>query len=84
MLIDASFGFIFLLVGFLIISRNIGILLKNEDNMPEDVKNGQLLFDFVEYKKKSMVDYILPSISISIIFGIIFFLSGLSIISSYI
>ena len=82
MLIDAAFGFIFLLVGFLIISRNIGILLKNEDNMPEDVKNGQLLFDFVEYKKKSMVDYILPSISM--IFGIIFFLSGLSIISSYI
>lgn len=80
MLIDVAFGFIFLLVGFLIINRNIGILLKNEDNVPEDVKNGQLLFDFVEYKKKSMVDYILPSISM--IFGIIFFLSGLSIISS--
>ena len=78
MFIDATFGFIFFLVGFLIINRNVDILLKNEDNTPEDVKNGQLLFDFVEYKKKSMVDYILPSINM--IFGIIFFLSGLSII----
>lgn len=80
MFIDATFGFIFFLVGFLIINRNVDILLKNEDNTPEDVKNGQLLFDFVECKKKSMADYILSSISM--IFGIIFFLSGLSIISS--
>lgn len=75
MFIDVAFGFIF----FSIINRNVDILLKNEDNTPEDVKNGQLLFDFVEYKKKSMADYILPSISM--IFGIIFFLSGLTIIS---
>ena len=74
------FGIIFFLVGFLIINRNVDILLKNEDKIPEDVKNGQLLFDFVEYKKKSIVDYILPSISM--IFGIIFFISGLSIISN--
>lgn len=80
MFIDIAFGFIFFLIGFLIINRNVDILLKNEDKTPEDVKNGQLLFDFVEYKKKSMVDYILPSISM--IFGIIFFLSGLSIISN--
>lgn len=79
MFIDTIFGIIFFLVGFLIINRNVGILLKNEDNIPEDVKNGQLLFDFVKYKKKSMVDYILPSINM--IFGIIFFLSGLTIIS---
>ena len=74
------FGIIFFLVGFLIINRNVDILLKNEDKIPEDVKNGQLLFDFVEYKKKSIVDYILPSISM--IFGIIFFFSFLSIISN--
>jgi hypothetical protein len=77
--IDTIFGIIFFSVGFLIINRNVDILLKNEDNIPEDVKNGQLLFDFVKYKKKSMVDYILPSINM--IFGIIFFLSGLTIIS---
>lgn len=79
MFINVIFGIIFFSVGFLIINRNIDILLKNEDNIPEDVKNGQLLFDFLEYKKKSMVDYILPSINM--IFGIISFLSGLSIIS---
>lgn len=79
MFIDTIFGIIFFSVGFLIINRNVDILLKNEDNIPEDVKNGQLLFDFVKYKKKSMVDYILPSINM--IFGIIFFLSGLTIIS---
>lgn len=79
MFINVIFGIIFFLVGFLIINRNVDILLKNEDNIPEDVKNGQLLFDFVKYKKKSMVDYILPSINM--IFGIIFFLSGLTIIS---
>jgi len=77
--IDTIFGIIFFSVGFLIINRNVDILLKNEDKTPEDVKNGQLLFDFVEYKKKSMADYILPSINM--IFGIIFFLSGLTIIS---
>lgn len=74
------FGIIFFLVGFLIINRNVDILLKNEDKIPEDVKNGQLLFDFVEYKKKPIVDYILPSISI--VFGILFLIFGVSIISN--
>ena len=79
------FGFVFLVIGLWVLTRSIKVSLKSENSIPEDVKNGQLLFDFIDYNDNYRKRFIINRILfiLKMIFGVVLFLSGLSIIVSY-